>query len=166
MQDVPYPYTLCLVRQGDQFLLLNRQKQPAMGMWNGVGGKIEPGETPSAAVVRETFEETGITLSQVQLAGTAVLRAEQAVGIYLYLADLPDGQTLATPRATREGILDWKSLDWILNPDNIGIISNLKHYLPNILSGPPRQHTFTYKQHQLLDYSTTVLPADALHLTY
>ncbi len=103
MQDVPYPYTLCLVRQGEQFLLLNRQKQPAMGMWNGVGGKIEPGETPSAAVIRETFEETGIMLSQVQFAGTAVLRAEQAVGIYLYLADLPDGQTLATPRATREG---------------------------------------------------------------
>ena len=62
MQDVHYPYTLCLIRQDDHFLLLNRQKQPAMGMWNGVGGKIEPGETPTAAVIRETFEETGIAL--------------------------------------------------------------------------------------------------------
>ncbi|WP_215115234.1 8-oxo-dGTP diphosphatase [Exiguobacterium sp. s80] len=162
MQDVPYPYTLCLVRQDDHFLLLNRQKQPAMGMWNGVGGKIEPGETPTAAVVRETFEETGIMLSQVQFAGTAVLRAEQAVGIYLYLADLPDGQTLPTPLVTREGILDWKSLNWILDPDNIGIISNLKHYLPNILNGPLCRHTFDYNQHQLTDYTTDVLPKDAL----
>nr|WP_290754672.1 MULTISPECIES: hypothetical protein [unclassified Exiguobacterium] len=35
-------YTLCLIRHADSFLLVNRQKRPAMGMWNGVGGKIEP----------------------------------------------------------------------------------------------------------------------------
>ena len=45
-------YTLCLIRHADSFLLVNRQKRPAMGMWNGVGGKIEPGETPEVAVIR------------------------------------------------------------------------------------------------------------------
>lgn len=30
---------------------------------NGVGGKIEPGETPEAAMVREFYEETGVMFS-------------------------------------------------------------------------------------------------------
>ena len=58
-----YRYTLCLIRKNDQWLLLNRQKQPAMGMWNGVGGKIEAGESPAESVTRETFEETGLTVT-------------------------------------------------------------------------------------------------------
>lgn len=33
------------------------------GKWNGVGGKVEPGETVRAAAVREVFEEIGVTLS-------------------------------------------------------------------------------------------------------
>lgn len=36
-----YQYTLCFIERGDAILLLNRQKAPWMGCWNGVGGKIE-----------------------------------------------------------------------------------------------------------------------------
>ena len=75
-----YRYTICLIRQADQWLLLNRQKQPAMGMWNGVGGKIEPGESPAESVIRETFEETGLTLTAVQFSGTILLQADETVG--------------------------------------------------------------------------------------
>jgi len=139
-------------------LLLNRQKQPAMGMWNGVGGKIEAGESPTEAVIRETFEETGLTIPDVQFAGTILLRAEETAGIYLFLADLPPDQQLTTPVATREGILDWKRLDWILEPDNIGVISNLKAYLPRVLEQTTLQlHTFEYDGHRLLDYHAVPL---------
>lgn len=153
-----YRYTICLIRQADQWLLLNRQKQPAMGMWNGVGGKIEAGESPTEAVIRETFEETGLTVPDVQFAGTILLQAEATVGIYLFLADLPPDQQLTTPVATREGILDWKQLDWILDPDNIGVISNLKAYLPRVLGQTmPQLHTFQYDGHRLLDYHAVPL---------
>jgi len=139
-------------------LLLNRQKQPAMGMWNGVGGKIEAGESPTEAVIRETFEETGLTIPDVQFAGTILLRAEETAGIYLFLADLPPDQQLTTPVATREGILDWKRLDWILEPDNIGVISNLKAYLPRVMEQTTLQlHTFEYDGHRLLDYHAVPL---------
>ena len=40
-----------------------------MGMWNGVGGKIEENETPYEGIIRETFEETGIELSSVTYKG-------------------------------------------------------------------------------------------------
>ncbi|OIN65936.1 DNA mismatch repair protein MutT [Exiguobacterium sp. KRL4] len=153
-----YRYTLCLIRKADQWLLLNRQKQPAMGMWNGVGGKIEAGESPTEAVIRETFEETGLTIPDVQFAGTILLRAEETAGIYLFLADMPNEQMLTTPFATREGILDWKRLDWILDPENTGVISNLKAYLPYVLTEPsPMLHTFNYAGHQLLDHQVSPL---------
>ncbi|MCT4780704.1 MULTISPECIES: 8-oxo-dGTP diphosphatase [Exiguobacterium] len=153
-----YRYTLCLIRKADQWLLLNRQKQPAMGMWNGVGGKIEAGESPTEAVIRETFEETGLALTDVQFSGTILLRADETAGIYLFLAELPPDQQLTTPFATREGILDWKRLDWILEPDNIGVISNLKAYLPRVLEQTTLQlHTFEYDGHRLLDYHAVPL---------
>ncbi|MCK2157437.1 8-oxo-dGTP diphosphatase [Exiguobacterium sp. 17-1] len=153
-----YRYTLCLIRKADQWLLLNRQKQPAMGMWNGVGGKIESGESPTEAVIRETFEETGLTIPDVQFAGTILLRADETVGIYLFLADMPDEQMITTPLATREGILDWKQTDWILDPENTGVISNLKAYLPYVIKQKTAQlHTFDYAGHQLLDHQISPL---------
>jgi len=33
------------------------------GMFNGIGGKVEPGETPYAAMVREFKEEAGLNLT-------------------------------------------------------------------------------------------------------
>ncbi|WP_149427316.1 MULTISPECIES: 8-oxo-dGTP diphosphatase [Exiguobacterium] len=147
-------YTLCLIRHADHFLLVNRQKRPAMGMWNGVGGKIEPGETPEAAVIRETFEETGITLTSVTSKGIVRLHGEETSGMYLYLADLED-RPFPTPVMTVEGILDWKSLDWILGDDNMGVISNLRHYLPIVLSTEhPLLHDFHYDGHTITAYET------------
>jgi 8-oxo-dGTP pyrophosphatase MutT (NUDIX family) len=35
--------------------------------WSFPGGKVDPGETTTAAVARETFEETGISLNQGRL---------------------------------------------------------------------------------------------------
>lgn len=31
--------TLCFIRKDDEILMLNRQKAPLQGLWNGVGGK-------------------------------------------------------------------------------------------------------------------------------
>ena len=40
------PYTTCFVRCGESVLMLLRNRPPNAGLWNGVGGKISPGETP------------------------------------------------------------------------------------------------------------------------
>lgn len=46
---------------GEQVILM-RKNRPAWqaGYYNGVGGKIEPGETPAAAMTREGIEEIGV----------------------------------------------------------------------------------------------------------
>lgn len=43
-------------------VLFIEKQRPAFqqGKWNGIGGKIEAGETPPDAMVREFFEEAGI----------------------------------------------------------------------------------------------------------
>ena len=44
-----------------------RAKEPYKGMYNFVGGKVEPGETNDEAAYRELFEETGITSRSIKL---------------------------------------------------------------------------------------------------
>ncbi len=50
-----------VVWRGDQILLTQRPPGGALGMqWEFPGGKLEAGESPEAAVVREVREELGV----------------------------------------------------------------------------------------------------------
>jgi|SRR6478672_2355967 8-oxo-dGTP diphosphatase len=53
--------TLCFVRQDSRVLMIRKKRGLGAGKINGVGGKLEKGETPHAGVVREAQEELGIT---------------------------------------------------------------------------------------------------------
>jgi NADH pyrophosphatase NudC (nudix superfamily) len=46
--------------RGGRVLLGRRARDPAAGLWDVLGGFLEPGETPEAALVRELLEETGL----------------------------------------------------------------------------------------------------------
>ena len=52
--------TLCYVRREGQTLMLHRIKKANdmhQGKWNGLGGKLNPGESPQECAVREIYEE-------------------------------------------------------------------------------------------------------------
>ena len=64
--------TLCYVRQGGKTLMLHRIKKENdmhAGKWNGLGGKLLPGETPEACAIREVCEESGLTMINPVLRG-------------------------------------------------------------------------------------------------
>lgn len=139
-----YKYTLGFIRsESNHVLLLNRQKAPWMGRWNGVGGKLEQIESPYECIVRETFEETGLRLPNYEDRG--VLRwirdGVDLGGVHIFTAEV-SAQEMAsykTPRVhCHEGILDWKKLDWILHEDNSGVVDNIKVVMKDLFTSSPQ----------------------------
>ncbi len=60
---------VALVDAAGRVLLARRPDGKAMaGLWEFPGGKIEPGETPEAALIRECHEELGIRIAPDDLA--------------------------------------------------------------------------------------------------
>ena len=57
--------TLCYLRDNGKTLMLHRVKKENdmhHDKWVGLGGKIEPGETPEECIIREVKEESGFTI--------------------------------------------------------------------------------------------------------
>ncbi len=53
-----------LIWEKDRFMICQRPAHKARGLlWEFVGGKVEPGETREAALIRECREELAITVS-------------------------------------------------------------------------------------------------------
>lgn len=70
---------IAVVEQDDHFLIGQRPQGAALaGLWEFPGGKIEPGESPEAAAVRECQEETGLAVRQKFLYTTCVQEYEHA----------------------------------------------------------------------------------------
>jgi 8-oxo-dGTP diphosphatase len=64
--------TLCYLRNNGRTLMVHRVKKSNdmhHGRWNGLGGKLEPGETPEECVIREVREESGLTIHKPFLKG-------------------------------------------------------------------------------------------------
>jgi mutator protein MutT len=53
--------TLLFLRRNDKVLLAMKKRGFGVDKWNGVGGKLDEGETVEQALVRETQEEIGVT---------------------------------------------------------------------------------------------------------
>lgn len=53
--------TLLFLIKDDHVLLAMKKRGFGAGNWNGVGGKIEAGESIEQALVRECQEEIGVT---------------------------------------------------------------------------------------------------------
>ncbi len=64
--------TLCYIERDDAYLMLHRVKKERdvnKDKWIGIGGHFESGESPEECLLREAYEETGLTLLQWQFRG-------------------------------------------------------------------------------------------------
>ncbi|MDE5539536.1 MAG: 8-oxo-dGTP diphosphatase [Bacilli bacterium] len=61
--------TLCFLKKEGQILLALKKRGFGAGKYNGVGGKIQPNETPESAMIRETKEEISVLPTTFQKAG-------------------------------------------------------------------------------------------------
>lgn len=100
--------TLAYVRQGTRTLMLRRGPGYAgeHGRWNGLGGKLEPGETPEECMRREVFEESSLRVEEARYKGLLTFPGfdgETDVYVFVFVVTGFTGE----PRASSEGELFW-----------------------------------------------------------
>lgn len=66
----PAATTLALVVRVRELLLVRRAQPPRAGLWDTIGGFVDPGETAEACVRREVHEEIGAEVSDLVPLGT------------------------------------------------------------------------------------------------
>lgn len=129
----------CLIFARREGRVLLQQVAPGRssweGLWNGIGGHVERGESPLEAATREFHEEVGLRLAAGALAGTLVvdLGADPGLVLFVFVGEAGSGE----PKASEEGRLGWFSPEAI---DSLPVVSDLPLLLPRalaVLDGAP-----------------------------
>src|SRR3989344_6962779 len=89
--------TLCYVVRDGKVLRAEIKSGFSRGKINAPGGKIEEGETPEQAAIRETEEEIGITPKNlVKLGFKECLNGSKSLKIHIFVADDFSGEERET----------------------------------------------------------------------
>ena len=105
--------TLCYIEREGKYLMLHRvskKKDVNKDKWIGVGGHFEEGESPEECLLREVYEETGLTLTSYRFRGLVTFSPDTAPTEYmcLYTADGYEGEI---------GPCDEGQLEWVRKED-------------------------------------------------
>ena len=107
--------TLCYITRGDQVLMLHRTKKENdvnKDKWIGIGGKFLENETPDECLLREAYEETGLTLTNWKCRGVVTFLTNgpwDGEYMYLFTADGFAGGL----KECDEGDLQWVDKDFL-----------------------------------------------------
>lgn len=126
-------------KDGQNTLLVHRNKRgddQHYGKYNGLGGKMEPGESIQQCMIREIFEEAGILGEAVILRGTINWTGFGSNGEdwfgFIYRIDRFSG----TPFTVNgEGELIWYPIDDLLS---LPMWEGDRHFLPMVFDDNPR----------------------------
>ncbi len=100
--------TLCYIEKDNAYLMLHRVKKENdenHDKWIGIGGKFEKDESPEDCILRETLEETGLTLTSYRYRGLITFVSDQWPTEYMHLFTA-DGFT-GELKLCDEGDLEW-----------------------------------------------------------
>ncbi|MCI8567765.1 MAG: NUDIX domain-containing protein [Bacilli bacterium] len=98
--------TVCYLKQNDKVLMLRFSKKWGM-VYSPPGGKFESGESPLECIMREFYEETGLTLKNPRLQGISYWKDSSEGIIFIYTADEYTGKLTTS---SNEGTLKWIDL--------------------------------------------------------
>ena len=80
--------TLCYIERDGKYLMLHRVKKVNdlnQDKWIGIGGKFEDKESPEECMLREAYEETGLTLINPEYRGILTFVSDKWPTEYIHL---------------------------------------------------------------------------------
>ena len=123
---------LCMVSDGNGNILVENRLDPD---WPGIclpGGHVEPGESFTAAAIRETFEETGLVMEDPRLCGVKQFQTknDERYVVFFYkatrfhgtLTDSDEGKVFWVPRQELEtypAVSDMMSMVKVFEEDDL-----------------------------------------------
>jgi 8-oxo-dGTP diphosphatase len=143
-----HPATLVFVFRDDEVLLINKKTGLGKGKVNGPGGKVDPGETPEKAAIRECQEELAITVSNLEYCGEHRFQFVDGYSIHVWVYRTRDFE--GTPTESREADPLWTPLDRIPFDE---MWEDDKHWLPMLVRGERFQTRWIFDGDNMVDYA-------------
>lgn len=132
--------SLLFLRRDDHILLAMKKQGFGEGRWNGVGGKVEQGETIEQAMIREAREEIGVTPTKYEkVADLSFDEYFKGVPALMHVHAYVASEWVGEPTETIEMAPEWFSITsipyekmWADDP----------YWLPEVLGGKKIIATF------------------------
>ncbi len=137
--------------RGSEVLLIEKRRGLGEGWYNGPGGKLEAGETPPECAVRETREEVGLAVSDLEKAAelTFILDGETHTRCHVFRTRSFTGEPRPSPEAHPEWVpIDEVPYDQMWEDDRL--------WLPGVLSGRTLVGEFRFEGGEPLDEAAFV----------
>lgn len=136
---------LCFIKKNDKLMLIHKKTGLGKGKVNAPGGRIEPGETPKEAAVREVQEEIGLTPHNIYKVGELFFIFTDGYSLHgtVFFADTYTG----TPYETVEADPFWCD---IIDIPYSNMWEDDQYWLPIVLAGKKMNGFFIFNKSKML----------------
>jgi 8-oxo-dGTP diphosphatase len=147
--------TLCYIMTGEKTLMIHRIKKEDdmhQGKWNGLGGKLNPGETPEECAIREVYEESGLTIVGPILKGVLTFpkfAKDEDWYAFVFVANKFHGQLIDS----NEGVLAWIENKQLLGLD---LWEGDRIFIPWLAQPGFFSGKFVYQDGKLVEHSAVI----------
>ncbi len=146
--------TLCYImdKKTNSTLMLHRIKKENdyhQGKWNGLGGKLNQGESPEECAIREIKEESGLIVKNPLLKGFITFPNFDGVDdwyVFVFTIDEFEGRLIDSP----EGKLEWIPSEKLTS---LNLWEGDKIFLDWIFKEKIFSAKFNYENGNFIDYS-------------
>lgn len=125
--DARPPIAAAVIVQGGRVLLVRRRVAEGTLLWQFPAGAVEAGESPEDAAVRETLEETGLSVEAVRMLGQ---RTHPATGraMSYWACEVVAGLATVADRDELDAVA-WVALDGLEAHVPDGFFAPVQQYL-------------------------------------